>query len=85
MQDLSIILNFEYELVSGRQSIRPVLHAAAVACSALPQLVWAELDDATLLLRGCLGYPQAAAATLRLAADQCVWARNHATSRRFDL
>ncbi len=69
MVDLSIIHNFEYELVSGRQSIRPVLHvlthAPAAACSALPKLVWAELDDATLLLWGCLSSPRAAAATLR--------------------
>ena len=80
---MSILHHFKYELVSGRQSIRPVLHAPAAACSAVPQLVRAELDDAALLLRGCLSSPRAAAARLRPAVDQCVWARNRATSRRF--
>jgi hypothetical protein len=53
--------------------------------STTPQLVRAELDDAdaVVLLRGCFSSPWAAAATLRPAADQCVWARNRATSRRF--
>jgi hypothetical protein len=61
----------------------PTVACAVAACSALPQLVWAGLDDATLLLRGCLSSPRAAAARLRPAVDQCVWARNRATSRRF--